>query len=229
MHMSRRAVLGATAATALLAACGRSANNGDLNGILDRLVTDVLREAPEFATSLAVSEEQAGGRYIDRLSDSSKEGALRLRGIAERALADLRRLNRDSLEGQDGVTYDVVTTALTDQIASAQFEHGGGAQAPYVVTQLTGAYTGIPDFMASQHPVTNREQADAYLSRLSAYARVLDQESARIAEDAAAGIIPPSFCLSRLDSEGKEVGAIGLLRTFAAIPTGQNVLVTALA
>lgn len=229
MHMSRRAVLGATAATALLAACGRSANSGDLNGILDRLVTDVLREAPEFATSLAVSEEQAGGRYIDRLSDASQEGALRLRGVAERALAELQRLDRDRLEGQDGVTYDVVTTALTDQIASAQFEHGGGAQAPYVVTQLTGSYTGIPDFMAAQHPVTNRDQADAYLSRLSAYARVLDQESARIGADAAAGIIPPSFCLSRLDSEGKEVGAIGQLRTFAAIPTGQNVLVTALA
>ena len=234
MHMSRRAVLGATAASAILAACAHSANsgganNGELNSLLDRLVTDVLREAPEFCTSLSVSEEQAGGRYIDRLSDSSKEGALRLRGVAERALADMQRLDRDRLEGQDGVTYDVVATALTDQIASARFEHGGGAQAPYVVTQLTGAYSGIPDFMASQHPVTNREQADAYLARLSAYARVLDQESTRIGEDAAAGVIPPSFCLSRIASDGKEVGAIGLLRTFAAIPTGENVLVTALA
>ena len=91
------------------------------------------------------------------------------------------------------MTYDVVTTALRDNVDSANFETGGGAQAPYTVTQLTGAIRCIPDFLASQHPVTNREQADAYLARLSAYARVLDQETARIGEDAAAGVIPAGF------------------------------------
>ena len=52
------------------------------------------------ATSLAVSEEQAGGRYIDRLSDYSLEGLRRLRGIWEAALAELGRLNRASLQAR---------------------------------------------------------------------------------------------------------------------------------
>ncbi|HYD89427.1 MAG TPA: DUF885 family protein [Vitreimonas sp.] len=225
MQLSRRALLGATAASFALAACGRQAQSGDLNGILDRLSTDILREIPEFATSLAVSEEQAGGRYINRLSDYSKEGSIRLRTIGERALAELEALNEDRLEGQDSVTYAVVHTALKDSVDSARFEHGGGAQAPYVVTQLTGAYTSIPDFLASQHPVTNREQADAYLERLAAYARVLDQETTRIGEDAAAGVIQPNFTIAGANGRG---GAVGQLRAFAATAPAQTVLVTSL-
>ena len=225
MQLSRRALLGATAAGLALAACGRQAQSGDLNGILERLSTDILREIPEYATSLAVSEEQAGGRYIDRLSDYSKEGALRLRGVAERALGELRALNRERLEPNDRVTYDIVATALQDSVDAARFEHGGGAQSPYVVTQLTGAYTSIPDFLASQHPVTNREQADAYLARLSAYARALDQETARIGEDAATGVIQPNFTIAGADGNG---GAVAQLGAFAATAPAQTVLVTSL-
>ena len=225
MNMTRRGLLGATAAAVALSACARQTNNGDLNTILDRISTGFLHEVPEYATSLAVPEEQAGGRYIDRLSDASREGQLRLRDLAQTALNDLRALNRDSLEAKDQVTIDVVTTALQDQVDGADFEHGTGAQAPYVLTQLTGAYTNLPDFLASQHPVTNRDQADAYLARLSAYARVMDQEIVRLNSDAAAGLIPPNFAIAGADGQG---GAVGQLRGFAAIAPAQNVLVTSL-
>ncbi len=219
MYMSRRAMLGATTASLVLAACTRTTPGSELSAILDRASVDFLRESPEFATSLAISEEQAGGRYMDRLSDASKEGLLRQRQIGERALAELRALDRATLEGQDGVTYDVVVTAIGNNVEAAGFESGGGATAPYVVTQLTGAYTGIPDFLASQHPVTNREQADAYLTRLSAYARVLDQESVRIADDAAAGVIQPDFTID---------GAVRQLGGFAGTAPAQTVLVQSL-
>ncbi len=224
MHMTRRAMLGASAAGLVLAACSRPAT-GDLNTILDQLSTDILREIPEFSTSLGVDETRAGGPFKDRLSDASREGQQRLRQIAENALASLQRIDRATLSAQDAVTHDVVVTALENNIASARFEFGGGAQAPYIVSQLSGNYTGIPDFLVSQHQVASREDADAYLSRLSAYARVLDQESVRIAEEAGMGVIPPNFCILRRDAEGKEVGAVGQLREFAAIAPAQNVLV----
>lgn len=219
MEFSRRSLLGASAAGAVLAACSRSASTGDLNGILDRLSTDLLRELPEASTSLSISEEQAGGRYIDRLSDSSRAGAERLLQISQNAVTQLQALNRDSLSGQDAVTYDVVLTALQDGIASAHYKTGGGAQAPYTVTQLTGAYTGIPDFLASQHPVTNRDQADAYLARLTAYGRVLDQESERIGLDAGEGVIAPDFSLD---------GALAQLRSFRNKAPAETVLVISL-
>ncbi|MBL8536092.1 MAG: DUF885 family protein [Hyphomonadaceae bacterium] len=219
MHISRRALLGASAAGLVLAACTRPAGP-ELGAILDRVCTETMREAPEFATSLAISEEQAGGRYMDRLSDASKEGFLRQRAIGERALTDLRRLNRASLSGPDAVTYDVVITAIENSVAAAGFEVGGGAGAPYLVTQLTGSYTGIPDFLVSQHQVTNRELADAYLSRLSAYARVLDQETTRMGEDVAAGVLAPDFAID---------GALRQLTAFAGIAPAENVLVATFA
>jgi uncharacterized protein (DUF885 family) len=216
MELSRRSLLGASAAGLVLSACARPAADGDLNAILDQLATDFLRESPEFATSLSVSEEQAGGRYIDRLSDFSRAGAERTLQIAQAAQTRLQAMNRDSLEARDAVTYDVVTTALSDNIASAAFKSGGGAQAPYTVTQLTGSYTFIPDFLASQHPVTNREQADAYLARLTAYGRVLDQETERLNIDAGEGVIPPDFAVD---------GALRQLGQFRSTAPAQTVLV----
>lgn len=219
MHMTRRVLLGATTATVALTAIGcarQSGGNAELNTILDQLSTDFLRESPEFATALAVPEEQAGGRYIDRLSDASREGQQRLLNLTQRGLDQLRALNRDRLEPRDRVTYDVVVTAMEDSVAASQFRHGNGAQAPYTVTQLTGAYTNLPDFLASQHPVTNREQADAYLTRVAAYAGVLDQETTRIGQDATDGVIPPDFAIA---------GAINQLRGFSNGGAAQNVLV----
>ncbi|MEQ1489948.1 MAG: DUF885 family protein [Terricaulis sp.] len=217
MEMSRRSVLSATAAGVALAACSRSGTSGDLNSILDNLVKQTMHELPEYSTSLAISEEQAGGRYIDRLSDASRAGAERLLQISQTGVTQLQALNRDSLSPADAVTYDVVLTALQDGIASSHYKTGGGAQAPYTVTQLTGAYTGTPDFLVSQHPVITRDQADAYLARLTAYGRVLDQESERVGLDAADGVIAPDFALD---------GALSQLGAFRSKPVAENVLVT---
>jgi len=223
MHMTRRLMLGATSASVALAAAGCSRATGgapELHALLDQLSIDILRESPEGATSLGVSEEQAGGRYIDRLADASREGFRRNRAIAERAIETLGTIDRSKLEGQDVVTYDVVLASMQTQVDAARFEFGGGAQSPYVVTQLGGAYTQQPDFLASRHPLTTRDQTEAYLTRLAAYARVLDQESAMIAEDAGNGMIPPDFCID---------GAVTQLRGFAQTAPAQTVLVTSLA
>jgi uncharacterized protein (DUF885 family) len=196
--MNRRTLLGATAiGVAMAAGCTPQAGGGatQLNDILNRLSTDILKESPETASSLGVSEEQAGGRYIDRLSDVSRTAARRRLEMARTYLTELQGLSRDTLEGPEQVTYDVAISSLESNIDTSRFEFGGGSQSPYVVTQLIGAYTQIPDFLDSRHPVTNREEADAYLTRLAAYATMLDQESAMIAEDAGNGMIPPDFCV----------------------------------
>lgn len=222
MHMTRRALMGATAAGIALTAagCGQSGNAGArLTALLDQLCIDILRESPEASTSLGVSEAQAGGRYIDKLDDASREAFVRGRAIAERAVTGLQGIDRAQLTGQDPVTYDVVLTSMQNQVAGQQFEFGSGAQSPYVVTQLGGAYVSVPDFLDSRHPLTTRDETEAYLSRLSAYARKLDQESAMIATDAGAGMIPPDFCID---------GALGQLRGFAGTAPAQTVLVTSL-
>jgi uncharacterized protein (DUF885 family) len=219
MDISRRGMLGASVAAIALGACGsRTAADARLQAILERVSREVLSESPESATTLSVSEEQAGGRYIDRLSDPTREGLRRYRGYLERGLRDLRAIDRASLQENDRVTLDVVATALADSLSDLAFEPS--ARFPYVVTQLTGAYVNIPDFLASQHPIASRDHVDGYLSRLIAFAGVLDEETRLIAADAEAGLIAPDFAIDR---------AIQQQRAFLAAPAAQNVLVSSLA
>jgi len=222
MLTTRRAVLGAGAATAALsiAGCQQPDQSARLTEILDQLSIGILRESPERATALGVSEEQAGGRFVDRLGDVSKDGARRYRGILEAAITELNGVNRDRLPPQDAVTLDVVKSSLEAVVETTRYEIGGGAGSPYVVTQLTGSYYDFPDFMDSQHPLRTRDEADAYLTRLAGYAGVLDQETAIIAEDAGAGVIAPDFAIDR---------ALVNLNTFATTAPAQTVLVQSLA
>lgn len=140
MQIDRRSLLGASAIGIAFWGSGCSpTQDTNLNEILDRIATNILRESPEFATSLAVTEERAGGSFIDRLSDVSREGLRRQRAVNEAGIVELQSLNRATLQGQDAVSYDVVTTALQNTVDAARFEYGGGANAPYVVNQISGA------------------------------------------------------------------------------------------
>src|SRR5262245_29057729 len=109
MTISRRAVLGAGAAgIAVLSGCATAPAapsapaapvdpSAQLSAVLDRTVAALLRESPERCTSLGLTEERAGYRFIDRMSDASKEGSRRNRGIIQGALTDLRALDRSAL------------------------------------------------------------------------------------------------------------------------------------
>ena len=221
MHISRRAVLGAGAAgAALLAAgCTTAAPGVQLAAILDRVSVEMLRRSPERCTSLGVTEEQAGGRYIDRVSDASKQGNRDYRAVLQGALEELGRINRDRLQSQDAVTHDVVSTSFRNSVDSSAFEAGSGAGAPYIVTQLNGAYRSMPNFLNEQHPVRTAEETEAYLTRIDGFAGQLDQETAIIGEDAAAGVIPPDFAIDK---------AILQLNRFVAGAPDENVLVQSL-
>jgi uncharacterized protein (DUF885 family) len=190
--------------------------------LMDRLTTDILREAPEAATSLAVSEELAGGKFSDRLSDPTREGMRRQAQILRDYREQLGRIDRSALSPADAVTYDVLATFMDNTIASHKFDFGVfgfGPATPYVVTQLSGSYTYIPDFLDSQHQVKSAQDAEDYLSRLQAYAQVLDGETALVKEDAAKRIIPPDFAIDK---------AIQQLETFASQPAADTVLVQSL-
>ncbi|MBL8530580.1 MAG: DUF885 domain-containing protein [Hyphomonadaceae bacterium] len=229
MLLSRRALLGAGAAgAAMLAGCQTPAATAtppadpgaSLAALLDRTAIEILRRSPERATSLGVSEAQAGGRYIDRVSDVSKEAQRAYRSMLETAVRELSQIDRNALTSADAVTLDVVRTSFENSVANSRFEAGGGAGAPYVVTQLTGVYSSMPDFLSEQHPLRTREHAEAYIARIESFVGQLDQETNIIGEDAGAGVIPPDFAIDR---------ALEQLNTFVRTAPSQTNLVQALA
>ena len=106
-----------------------------------------------------------------------------------------------------------------DQSVSAgdkwKFGDVGGNFRPYVISQQSGSYQSIPDFLDSSHKVANAEDAEAYLSRLSAFSTVMDNDLARQKHDVALGAIPATFICDL---------SIGQMKALRDQPAGQTIL-----
>lgn len=218
--LSRRqavASLAATAALPLLAGCAqqlapaafplRSAAPDDapVQHMLSAIAEELLSEYPENATALGLD---TGARMTlkSSLSDRSLIGSRRLAAAAAARLARLKAVDRSRLSTAMLTDLGVVETAHQIAVDGGRFAFGDNVvlnqqwsyrNAPYVVAQNTGAFVEIPDFLDSNHKVETSGDADAYLARLEAYARVLDGETERLAHDGAMGVVAPSFLLDK--------------------------------
>ncbi len=198
----------------------RTAAVAQVTAAMGETATTVLKFLPEAATQLAVDEAVAGGRYANRLSDASTEGLAQQNAAVKALIARFGEIDRKALTGQDAISYDVATAALRNTDAGNAFGYGNyginGTPTPYVVSQLTGAYQQVPDFLDSQHPMKTAQDAEDYIARLDAFAVVLDQETARVKADAAKGVIPPTYIIDR---------TLEQMRPLAATPPPATTLV----
>lgn len=209
--MNRRNFLCSAGALALagpLSACAPteslSARSGvartkdsELRSLLDRFFYERLVTTPESATSGGFDKGNLG-RLRFMLDDYSQAGALADLARAKADLATLRAFGRNGLGDTASLDYDVVEYGLERAISGAErFGYGssGGRYAPYVLSQLTGPYRSVPDFLDSQHPIAVAEDADAYLARLAAFPRVLDESTERQRQDAVRGVFAPDYLL----------------------------------
>ncbi len=204
----RRHVLFAGAAAFALAnsSCTRravaSASAGDkparLAKLYDKFMDEALDKAPEFATSLGL-DTGARAKQKALLGDSSLARRASDKADTTRQLKELEAIGRDGLTGGDAIGYDVVHFDLaSEERANRHADYGAdGGGAPYELSQLTGSYQGVPDFLDSQHSIETKEDADAYLSRLAMFATVLDQEIECAKHDAGLGVIPPDFLIDK--------------------------------
>jgi uncharacterized protein (DUF885 family) len=225
--LDRRTFLLSTAASAALAGCATTGAGGSaltpdqrLDQLLTRWFDADLLDSPEFATNLGLDVgERAALR--GQLSQESLAKAETERAEARARLAELRRFNRRGLTEAGQLNYDVALFRQEVDAEAAAFPYGeiGGRPAPYVVSQLGGAYYGVPDFLDSQHPIQSDSDVDHYLSRLQAFARNLDQETERLRHDAAQGVIAPDFILD------KTIANVEKLRS---APAAETTLVTSL-
>lgn len=236
MAFDRRQLLfgaGAAAAAASLPLSVRSASaatskDGAARALLDETAEELLAEYPENAASLGLDKD-ARLRLKARLTDRSPEANAARATSTARRLARLKTFDRVGLSADVALDLDVAETAhaLADE-GYRKFAFGDVAtlnqswsyrNAPYVVSQNTGAYVEIPDVLDSFHTVTNSADAEAYLARMDAFARTIDGETARVRHDAGAGITPPSFVLDT---------AIRQIKGMIAPPPGQWPIVQSL-
>jgi uncharacterized protein (DUF885 family) len=203
--IDRRRLLLTAAATAVaaptLAQAAAAVTDADarLNALLDGWFEADIDESPERATNLGLDKGARAG-LSSRLSEAGPDAIRKDRDKAISRWAELRAFDQTGLSEAGTLNYAIASFGRQTSAETARFAYGAGPgrPSPYVVTQLSGAYFSMPDFMDNQHRIEDAAGADAFLSRLDAFAGVLDGETAKIREDAGQGVIPPDFIIDRM-------------------------------
>ena len=204
MH-NRRQLLASAAAFAAAAAAPKlalaAAPTGEaakMYAFFDKAMAQTFRRSPELPTALGIDKGDLAWTKSE-LSDYSLTALAENKANTTRDLQTLRSLDRKQLKGMDAVNYDTVEFVLAVQDeANRRFQYGGqGVNSPYVISQLTGAYQQMPDFLDTQHRIEAKDDADAYLARMEAFGRLLDQEADVVRHDVGLGVTPPDFVLDK--------------------------------
>ena len=201
----RQFLLGSAAATGALALGGCAglaprSDSASARSLYDSIFEGMLRAAPEMATGLGLD---TGERAFlkSRLGDASPAGKMGPYQPLLDHLPQLRQIDRGRLQGRERAWLDTVLWLGERMSEAATVPYGGIAgynyPIPYVLSQLTGAYQSVPDFLDSQHRIETREDAQAYVTRLEEFARVINQEVDHARADAARGVVPPSYVLDK--------------------------------
>ncbi len=203
--LSRRDLLASTAAAAASAyvlpqfawaADAPATDAAPLNTLMDTFFQENLRMNPESATLLGL-DTGANADLKSKLSDDSASGIAAAKALNASQLQRLKALDSSGYTGMDRVNYDTLVYMADARARVNAFDFGGNAfgPSPYVVSQLTGAYQSVPDFLDTKHRIENKADADAYLARLDAFAVQLDDNTERMRHDAGLGVVPPDFIL----------------------------------
>jgi len=213
---------GAAAALAATRATGQPATgaSAQLTTLLDEVFKETLEDNPELVTSLGLDKgERADAKA--KLHDASLAGLAKRKARNADQLRRLKAIDRRQLSGMAAVNYDTLLFELqsTDD-ANKRFAYGGsGAGNPYVLAQITGAWQEVPDFLDSQHTIETRADCEAYVARLEAFARTMDDEVEHVRHDVGLGVVPPDYAIA---------GAIAGMKVLRA-PADKSTLVTSLA
>jgi uncharacterized protein (DUF885 family) len=233
MNLSRRNLLASAAALGAGASCfggtafGAVSSDAALSTLFNALSDALLKDSPETATFLGLDKGARAG-LKSQLSDQSWAHVAKDHEVCAAWLGKLDAIAPAGLSPAAQVDKAVVTYALTLGRDAGKFDFGENTLAsamnedssPYVVSQETGSFVGIPEFLDSQHKIETKADADAYLARVEAWAGVLDQETARVKRDAGLGVAPPDFLLAT---------ALGQMERSAGMRAADQRLVSSLA
>jgi uncharacterized protein (DUF885 family) len=198
--LNRRDFLLTASTAAFIPVLGQAQTSEDakLDALFGNFVTEDLRHRPESATQLGL-DKGANAGLRSRLTDNSAAGIAGAKTLNTDQLRRLEAIDRNALSPGGKVSFDTVAYTRRSAAAVQAFDFGGGGfgPSPYVVSQNSGAYQSTPPFLDTKHPINDAADADAYLVRMEAYAGQLDNDTARMAHDAAQGVVPPDFLLDR--------------------------------
>jgi len=203
--MDRRSFLATSATVALLplteapviAAVTAQAGSGDakLNALFDQIFKRQVTDSPGFATSLGL-DTGPNAKLRSTFDMRPPNQSRRENDARDRAfLAAVRAISPATLSPTAALNREIVIYDLETSLESWEKFKIDSVQSPYLISQQSGSYFSVPDFLNSTHPIENASDAEAYLSRLALFPKVLDMETQDQKEMAARGFLAPGWSL----------------------------------
>jgi uncharacterized protein (DUF885 family) len=207
-HFDRRqtmaALLGGTvlAGTAAVPSVARAAMQSgpatQADALYARLFDRLLVNSPESATSLGLD---TGDRAALRgkLGSSAAADRFGFASILVEEKPAIDAIDASAMDATHRTRLEVLRwfTARATEIVRTPYGGFDGYPIPYTLTQLTGSYQGVPDFLDSTHPIATSADAEAALQRMAQMAVEIDHEVERSRAEAALGVIPPAFIIAK--------------------------------
>ncbi|WP_240499947.1 DUF885 domain-containing protein [Sphingomonas montana] len=136
-----------------------------------------------------------------KLDDGSEAARLRDYTADQAALADMkRRFDPAKLSPDSQLSYELFVQQADRRRAAWAYRAND-----YMFDQMNGVQSRLPAFLINIHRITNRADADAYVSRLRAIGPVMDTAIATAARRAKLGVQPPKWVYPYVISDARNV------------------------
>jgi uncharacterized protein (DUF885 family) len=180
---------------------GRSSTSADAAALLDRLAWQLLTLDPGKATGLGL-DTGAHAALRGQLDDRSPAGIAARRRVLTDGLAALGRLPRDGIDQATLTSISVTQSAFQTALDGMALPYGVATigdwrNTPYAVIQNVGAWLDVPQLLDGDQPLRTAADAEAYLARVTAMAKQLDDETGRVRTAREQGLVPPGFLLDK--------------------------------
>src|SRR3569623_2196749 len=187
---TRRDLLGgasALGAITLLPGLALAATADDpARALLVQITEEILTDYPETALYLGIDKGERSAlhvRFRDRSHAADRDRAVR----ATKRLAQLRAIDRHGQSPDPALDLDTTEAAYALAVEGWRALPVGDVatldtntsfrNTPYVVSQLAGAYSDLPDLLENKQEVATAADADANLARIESYAAAVDGEA----------------------------------------------------
>jgi uncharacterized protein (DUF885 family) len=166
-------------------------------------------QSPELLSNMRILPPWADF-YSSKLDDASPRHEAEMADIVRADVETLHRYDRNALNREGQLSYDVLDYFLSTQVEGDPFRDHD-----FPVNQMFGVQSSLPNFMAQTHQVNSRHDADAYIARLDRFpekfAQLLDALKLRESK----GVVPPKFTVDEVLEQ---------MKGFIAPPANQHML-----
>jgi uncharacterized protein (DUF885 family) len=187
------------------------------NAMLNTQLLEQGLDHPQILTSIGAIDGTALDFHSGKLDDYSLKARKKEYDTVRANEAAIKAWDRSKLSPQEQLSYDIAVWEYDRALADEKYPWLGANGQPYPVNQAFGIQKELPNFLLSQHAITNAKLARRYVDRLSAMAHILDAVNTDVARQATLGVVPPDFIV---DDD------IDQMKTLIAAAPALNVLVT---